>query len=103
MRGTTEDPCELQLATEDARADLEQVSPRRQRATDAGLTGGVAHRARPVGPAPALELTEVVERDLGLRERLEALRDRWIPPQVAEQPIADPVARDCAQLLLDGE
>src|SRR5437764_12562228 len=48
-----------------------------------------------------IKLAQVVETHLGLGERPQDRRDFHVPPQVAQQPVADAMVRDAAQLFFD--
>ena len=93
-------PIQSQPAGDDAAVDLEKV-----RARSAGAGGGTWRLGRQPERGRrrhhGVELTQVIEGDLRLRKGLEPQGDVPVPPQIAQEPVADAARRHRPQLLLD--
>ncbi len=100
MKLASEGPCHLKTLAAHHGVDLDQVRAHLSRAAlGRRFLGRRAQQG--IGREAAIDLTEVVEGDLGLRKGSQLAADFDVGIQVTQQAKADAVARDRRQLRLD--
>ncbi|MCY1300775.1 hypothetical protein D9M70_503560 [compost metagenome] len=95
-----EGPVQAQLAVVHLPVEAEQAAQRRLLALSRATAFLRRHEQTGFAIEAAIELTQVVENDLALRQSLQRL-PRLGTAQVAQQAVADPLVRHRPQLLLD--